>query len=301
MSWSELRYCYCQRLVFQLLTVAECCQRFPRRTIITLYHKAVGSIGVLVGDIEGQGLCCCIVCGCQRRLLHAGCPPDRFLGIGGVVGEGGTMVAIDFPCRCQTLAGIGLIIHICLPHISTIDGIAFNPRALVDFLQQSLQILAIIIVTADFIAVPRCRDFHLGEPYGTVSVVVDGLALRVAEPIGIAVSSASAQIPIGMSNGEVTTCLVIVLVNVFEVIGQITEIRWLWRTYASASCTEILCKAVCCPFIQCSATAAFVTRMLLGVIWLVYRESCCIGVVVDIARTWPITVLTTGNIFHVRC
>ena len=64
------------------------------------------------------------------------------------------MVAIDLASRRESLADVGFVVHIGLPHIEAVDGITLDPRTLVDFLQQHLQVLSVLLVAVYLVVVP---------------------------------------------------------------------------------------------------------------------------------------------------
>ena len=123
------------------------------------------------------------------------------------------------------------------------------------------------------------------------------LALR-GEPIGIISFTSSTYVPIGMGHSEVAT--VCHVINMFEIVGQITEVGWLGRTNASASSKEVGCDGARRPLIDGASAAASLTGMLLWVLRLIERESSCRCLAVDIIRAWPIAMLAAWHIFHAR-
>ena len=208
------------------------------------------------------------------------------------------MVAVDLSCRRDAAV---VIEHAVTPEVEGVDGIALHVVALVELLQHRLQILASLVIAGNGIriAAPRCSSLHLSKPNRTSRVVIDSLALTGHE-VSIAGGIAAANVPVGMSDGEVTARLIVVLVDIFEILRQIAEVSGLRRADASATSLEILIDAIGSPFVDSAAARALVAGVLLRVLRLVERERCRGRLAVHLAGTGPVAVLAARHVLHVR-
>ena len=117
---------------------------------------------------------------------------------------------------------------------------------------------------------PRSAYFHLRDPERTTGIV-PYLLTFAGKPRCIVSSAATANLPIGVGNGKVTSVGHIVCMS--EIVVHPTEVRGLRRTDASAAAEEVRRNGGAVPGIYGTATSTFVRGMLLGVFRLVNGES----------------------------